>query len=273
MTGQVPAASILCMAVSAAVGIGLPIALCAYFKVKKKADLVPFFIGCAVFIVFALMLETAAHNLILSGGLGEKIKGNVWVYALYAGFMAGLFEETGRYVAFKTVLKKYRGKDINALMYGAGHGGVEALLLLGTAMISNIVMSVVINLGLGSMITGSAPQEALSQITDVFNTLINTPSYTFLLGSVERISAVAFHIAASVLVWFAAKRHGKFYLYPLAVLLHLALDALTVVLSGFELNVFALEAAIAVFAAVTVLIAVLVWKKNKDADIEQAAMT
>ena len=53
--------------------------------------------------------------------------------------MAGIFEETGRFLAFKTVLRKKQGKDINALMYGAGHGGFEAAALLGITMINNII--------------------------------------------------------------------------------------------------------------------------------------
>jgi uncharacterized membrane protein YhfC len=33
-------------------------------------------------------------------------------------------------------------------MYGAGHGGFEAIYILGVSMISNIVMSVTLNSGL-----------------------------------------------------------------------------------------------------------------------------
>ena len=99
-----------------------------YYK-KKGGQVSAFFVGCAVFVVFALLLESLVHNLVLKGlPVGEKILGNTLLYALYGGLMAGLFEETGRFLAFKTVLKKRQDNDRNALMYGAGHGGIECIL-------------------------------------------------------------------------------------------------------------------------------------------------
>lgn len=42
---------------------------------------------------------------------------------------------------------------------------------------------------------------------------------------VERIFAVMFHIGASILVFYACKDKKKFWLYPLAIVLHTAMDA------------------------------------------------
>ena len=142
MNGTVPVLSIVCMAVSLVIAFGVPIALFIYFRKKKGADILPFFIGCAVMFVFAFVLEAYAHQAVFASEIGKKIQNNVFAYALYGGFMAGLFEETGRFLAFKTVLKKKLGNDANALMYGAGHGGFEAIYLLGITSINNIIYSV-----------------------------------------------------------------------------------------------------------------------------------
>lgn len=267
MTETVFWLSIAFMAVSCLVSFALPVALLLWLRFVKKADLLPFFIGCAVMLLFALILESGVHRLVLGSAVGERIQGSTWLYALYGGFMAGLFEETGRFVAFKTVLRKKRDKDVNALMYGAGHGGFEAVVLVGLAMINNIVFSVLINLGQTELLTGSLSGELLTQIETAINQLITTPSYQFLLSGVERIIAVALHLSLSVLVWFAAKTRGKAYLYPVAIVLHMLVDGLVVVFSGFGLPTPALEGILLVMTALVALFAKRVWDRNAYSEV------
>ena len=259
---SVPALSILFMALATLFAFAAPIVLLIYYK-RKGADILPFFIGCAVFIVFALILEALAHKLILKGSLGQTIQGNILLYALYGGLAAGIFEETGRFVAFRTVLKKRLGNDRNALMYGAGHGGIEAILLLGFAYISNIVMSVLINAGQTDLLTATAAGEAAEQVKAVFETLTATAPWTYLLGMAERAVAITTHICLSVLVWFAAKKPGKGWLFPLAILLHAALDGIMVILAA-HLPVAAVEGCLVVMALGLVFLARAVWKKNAE---------
>ena len=182
MTATVPVSSIICMIITGMIAFAIPIVLFIYLVTKKKAKAVPFFIGCAVMLLFALVLESAVHGIVLGSPAGAKIRGNTWLYALYGGLMAGLFEETGRYVAFETVLRKYLGNDSNALMYGAGHGGFEAAALVGMSMVSNIIMSVMINLGQLDALTGELSGEALAQVEAAVDTLVTTKPVMFLAG-------------------------------------------------------------------------------------------
>ena len=260
---SVPILSILFMALAALFAFAVPIALLIYYK-KKGADVLPFFIGCAVFIVFALILEALAHKLILKGSLGQTIQGNILLYALYGGLMAGLFEETGRFLAFRTVLKTRLGNDKNALMYGAGHGGIEAVLLVGFAYISNIVMAVLINAGQAEQLTSGLTGAVADQVKTAVDALIATSPWTFLLGIVERAVAITTHICLSVLVWFAAKKPGKGWLFPLAILLHAALDGIMVILAA-HLPVVAVEGCLAAMGLLLVLLARHVWRKNAEA--------
>ena len=100
----VPALSIAGMAIAMLVSFALPIALFIYSKKKLYAKTAPFFIGCGVFVVMVVLLESLAHNLIL-GSTGTVITGNPLLYALYGGLMAALFEETGRYIAMRRFVK------------------------------------------------------------------------------------------------------------------------------------------------------------------------
>ena len=260
MSGTVPSLTIVCMAISCAVSFCLPVILLLYFRKKKGADFLPFFIGCAVMLVFALILEAAVHTVVLATPAGAFIQDHLWLYALYGGFMAGLFEETGRWIAFRTVLKHRQDKDANALMYGAGHGGFESIVLAGLTMINNITWSHMINSGNAAALTAPLSGDALAQAEAGIAALISTPSYQFLLGGIERILAITLHIALSVLVWFAVKWDGKLYLYPLAIALHFAVDAGGALLSGFGVNVVLIEIVVGIFTMLTALLARKVWR-------------
>ena len=267
MNETVPALSMVFMAVSSVIGFAIPIALLLYFRIKKRADILPFFIGCAVFFLFALVLEALVHQVILGSETGAKIQENTWLFALYGGLMAGLFEETGRFLAFKTVLKKHRGKDVNALMYGAGHGGCESAIVLGMTMINNLTYSVMINSGTIAAVLEPLPDDLKAQMETAVRALITTKPHEFLLGGAERLFAVTLHISLSVLVWFAAKKRGKFWLFPLAIGLHAFMDACAVILSGLGVNVLLIEAAVALIAVISVLIARRVWNVNAQAEV------
>lgn len=103
-----------------------------------------FLLGCVIFPLFALTLEGSVNRAVLYGPMGGAVTGNLWLYALFGGAMAGIFEECGRWAAFRLTRRWSRGPE-DALMYGAGHGGIEAALLAGSMMLNNLLVSVALN--------------------------------------------------------------------------------------------------------------------------------
>ena len=95
---QIGIISIAGMVFTLLVSFGVPLLLLWLIRRKTKADITSFFIGTVTFIVFALILEQILHT-IVKFTTGEIISGNIWLYGLYGGLAAGLFEETGRLVA------------------------------------------------------------------------------------------------------------------------------------------------------------------------------
>lgn len=270
MAGKVSALSIIFMVVSCIAGFAIPVILFVFFRKKKKADILPFFVGLGVMLVFSLILEAIVHQIVLGSPVGDKIKSSIWLYALYGGMMAGLFEETGRFLAFKTVLRKKNDNDINALMYGAGHGGFEAAYLLGQSMFNNIVFAILINSGSIFSITDRLSGDALTQMEATIEAMVTTPSYSFLIGIMERLFAVVLQIALSVIVWFAAKNSKKWYLYPAAIIIHFTVDAVAVVLSQYQVPILAIEAVICIMAVLAVLFARMLWDKySVSADLDE----
>ena len=268
MTYTVPVLSIIFILLAMLSGIAIPILLFIYFK-KKGCKAVPFWIGCAVMFIFAFLLEQIAHTVILGSGIGATIKGNILLYAVYGGFMAGLFEESGRFLAFKTVLKKYQENDRNALMYGAGHGGFEAFYLLGIGMINNLIYAILMNAGQTGVLTAGLSGSALTAVQSAFRTLSETSPFLFLLGILERFAAVAAQLSFSVLVWFAAKKGGRHtLLFPLAILMHLILDAGAVLLNHYISGALLVtELVICAISALFALFAFKVYRRNSVPDL------
>ena len=212
--------SIVFMSITAIISIGLPLVLFLVWRRKYGLKIVPMLVGMAAFIVFALVLEQLLHAVVLRAGADGKIALMAYsplLFVLYGAFAAGVFEETARFISFQLLKKKYGGVG-TGLSYGIGHGGIEAILLVGLTMISNIVFSALINSG-NTAVLGSDPSIAAS-----IDTLIQTDSTMFLLGGFERVLAVAVQISLSMLVWCAVKVKGKAWLYPVAILLHAAID-------------------------------------------------
>ena len=243
---NVPISSITGIAVSLVVSVGLPVALCIIVCRKTKARISSFFVGAATFVVFALILEQILHAIVLKAS-GTALTGNIWLYGLYGGLAAGVFEETGRYLAMKLCMKKNLNKQ-NAIMYGVGHGGIEAMLLAGMACVNNLVIAAMINGGQASLllsvsgVNDATYQQVLAQLMAVSS----TPSWQFYMVGLERISAIIFHISASYLVYLGVSRKKLPY-YLLAILAHFLLDALTVI-SAKYLPILAVEGLLLLFS-------------------------
>lgn len=215
---------------SLVISIGLPITLMVLVKKKLHAGMSALGIGALTFFVFALTLEQILHSIMLNAA-GDVLNGNIWLYALYAGLAAALFEETGRFVAMKFWMKKTLSKE-NALMYGVGHGGIEAVLIVGMTYISNLITVFMINSGqiaeqFAAIEEGPGKELALQSIS----VLWTTPGYQFFFAGVERVSAIVLQICLSYLVYRAVKSGEKKFFFA-ALGIHFLVDAGTVLLSN-----------------------------------------
>lgn len=219
------------MAANAFLGIAVPVCLAVYLVRKHRAKLSSILIGAGTFILFALVLESIVHQLVLKGPHGSDILGNTLLYALYGGLAAGVFEETGRFLSMKFLMKKEPSKPLPGIAYGVGHGGAEMLIIFGITMINNLVISALINSGQADAIFAKVPEEAAGQLQAQLDQLQTLGAGTLLIGLWERFSALILHLGLSMLVWVAVRKGGKWlWLFPAAIVLHAIVDAGAVLL-------------------------------------------
>ncbi len=258
---MVPTGSIILMAVNALVGIAVPIVLSWYLVRKYKVKISTILIGAATFIVFALILESIMHQLVLNGSHGAAIRENRLWYALYGGLAAGLFEETGRFLSMKFLMKKEPSTSLPAVAYGVGHGGAEMLLLFGLTMVSSLVLAAMVNAGQTDALLSQAPEEAGAALEAQLETLQNTTPGQCLLGLWERFSALILQLGLSCLVWVAVRKGGKWlWLFPAAIALHALIDGVVVLLQK-SVGLVVLESLIMVAAVGVAVLAYRVVKK------------
>ena len=258
---NIPTVKYIMFALQIAAGLLLPAALGLILRKKYGCRPLPFFVGCLVFLGFALVLESTVHNLVLTGSVGEKILSAPWLYALYGGLAAGLFEECGRYLAFRTVLRKAQDEDKNALMYGAGHGGIECFALLAVTGVSNLVYALLLSHGQEALLTAQVPEASLAQWEAIKLQLTQSAPEIYMLGIAERVLALALQLSLTVPVWFAAKDGVRAKgLLPLAVLLHAAVDGSTALLGGVLPSV-GVELVLLLETLAAALLARAIWKR------------
>ncbi len=259
--GTVSMASMAGMVFSLIVSMGLPVVLAVLFSRKFKGQLITIFVGAGTFIFFAMILEQLLHAVVLSAA-GTALTSNIFLYALYGGLAAALFEETGRYIAMRFFMKNNLNRA-NALMYGVGHGGVEAIMLMGMVSVNNLVTSTMINSG--SINAAMAQLDAATaQLTyEQLTALWQTPAFMFYMGGVERVSALVLQIGLSLFM-FRAVRNGRRNCLLLAFGVHFLVDFLTVIASDF-LPTLAVEMALVVISAAVIWYAVQICWEEKQA--------
>jgi len=267
LEASVPPATVICMVISAILSFAIPALLAYYLFRKYNCSLKPLLVGALTWIVFARIIEALAHQLILGSAVGATIQGNLILYALYGGIMAALFEEFGRLIVMKTALKNNFDNDRNGLMYGAGHGGIEAIVILGLSMVTNLMYAQQINahsLEPVYQVVKQMPEEQGIAVLQSLLTLTDTASGIFLLGLLERIPAIALHLAMSALVWKAVKDNKNGY-FVLSLAVHFVADFTTVVIAGLITNIVLAEVLIvAVCAVLSVLVYLFLKNKEKE---------
>lgn len=137
---------------------------------------------------------------------------------LTAGLSAGLCEELARYTSMRWLLKQRRDWP-GGVQFGAGHGGMEAILigLLALGSFASVLIAP------WAAVFG-VPEDQRAMVRHAARGYWALPWYLPVLAGWERVCAIAFHVGASVLV-MRAVTHRRLVWLVLAIALHTLLNA------------------------------------------------
>jgi len=245
--------------------IAMPIGLTIYLTRKYKQGWRLFWIGAATFI-FSQVLHIPFNTLVNPifnqfKFIALPVVVQTIISAVFLGLSAGLFEELSRFAMYRWVARDARSWS-RGLLAGAGHGGVEAIILGGLVLYGYIQMVSLRYADLATVVPAGQLDAVRSQIAAYWL----TPWYITLLGALERLFTIPFHLACSILVLQTFTRKQSWWV-GLAILYHALVDGTAVFASGMKLSALAIEGIIGIFAISSVEIIYVLFKPEPSIDI------
>ncbi len=181
--------------------------------------------------------------------------------AVFLGLSAGIFEETARYLVLRFWAKDARSWR-KAILFGAGHGGAEAIILGGLVLFGYFAMLAYRGVDPSQIVTADQLELAQQQMTAYWS----ASWYDTLLGAVERLFTIPCQIFMAVLVMQAFTRRNILWLFA-AIGYHALLDG-AAVLGVTYLGVHWTEAMIGLFGILSVVLIFVLRQPEPQPDPE-----
>ncbi len=236
-------------------------------KHKDRTSIRYLIAGAVGFMVSARVLEIGVHYfcIIADNPVSRFINGNTAAFVLYGVAMAGVFEECGRHIVLKYVMKKDRTRE-NAVMYGIGHGGIEILTVLLPSMASYLFIAAAFSRGSAedALRTLKITEDTAAAALPAVQTAASFGYGLMAMNVIERVLAMLLHIGLTVIVFYGVVNAKKGCL-PLAILLHMLMDTFAALYQRGEVPLWSVEVWAALWTGVTLYIAAKLYVKMKAA--------
>ncbi len=255
------------LAITVILMIAIPVIffICWRKKQKQQTKIGYLIAGAVGFIVSARVLELGVHLvcIVADNPVSRFINGNTVAFVLYGIIMAGVFEECGRYIVLKYIMKKNRTPE-NAIMYGIGHGGIEILAVLLPSMILYLVIAVLFSAGNieNALSTLNIAEDTAAAALPSVEAAAAFDYAMMAMNVLERLFAMLLHIGLTVVVYYGVCNANKACL-PIAILLHMLTDTFPGLYQRTIVPLWSVEVWTALWTAIIVFIAVKLYKKMK----------
>lgn len=202
---MVSTATLVTCIISLLVCLFLPPAILIAYTAKNKGRKIisAWFLGAAGFFVTQMLIRVPILTLLqTTPGFIAFSTNHAFLFALTLAFTAGLFELAGRFAVAKLMRKQLTYQ--RGFSAGLGHGGIEAMILVGMTYLNNILYIFMINGGTFDALVAEAAKTGVdvSALWQVKDSLMQTSPALFLLGGFERILAMICHLAMSLVVCY-----------------------------------------------------------------------
>ncbi|AZQ47365.1 YhfC family glutamic-type intramembrane protease [Bacillus sp. GX] len=181
------------------ISFGLPLLALLYAVWKKRY--IPYMLGVLAFVVSQILIRIPILNYVNGTSTDFQMFSVMQpvLFVLLLSLSAGIFEEVARFIAMRYFMKQRDWQS--GFLFGAGHGGIEAVLIVGIPVISLLLSQTAIQ---------------------------NGDSYYF--AGIERIFAMVLHIGLSFIILQAVVQK-KFRYVIYAILIHGTANALASIIS------------------------------------------
>lgn len=254
--------------------VAIPVIFFIYWRknYKQQTKINWLIAGAIGFIVSARVLELGVHMvcIVTDNPISRFINGNTIAYVLYGIIMAGVFEECGRYIVLKYIMKKNRTTE-NAVMYGIGHGGIEILAVLLPALITYLAVAVLFSAGdmENALSTLDITEETVSVALPSIQTAAAFDYGMMAMNVIERLFAMLLHIGLTVVVYYGVVTDKKICL-PVAIILHMLMDTFPALYQRSVVPLWTVEPWAGVWTGVAVFIAVNLYRKMKKSSSSES---
>ncbi|HAP03331.1 MAG TPA: hypothetical protein DCQ87_04910 [Lachnospiraceae bacterium] len=248
--------------------IAIPVCffICWRRKHREQTKISWLIAGAAGFVISARMLEVGVHYfcIVADNPVSRFINGNTAAFVLYGITMAGIFEECGRLIILKYILKKDRTRE-NAVIYGIGHGGIEILTVLLPAMILYLAIAVMFSQGdtEAALKTLNITEETATAALPSVQAAAAFDYAMMAMNVMERLLAMLIHIGLTIVVYYGVVNAKKLCL-PAAILLHMLADTFPALYQRGILPLWAVEIWIVFWTLMIMLIAAKLYKRMSE---------
>lgn len=215
------------------VSLVLPILAALAISSRIKHSLRPVILGALTFTFFQLLTRMPLIQVVLPSipYYNEFAASNHLIIVIFMGVTAGLFEEFGRFIVMKKFLKN-QNDTMSAVAFGIGHGGIEAILIVG---INSIFI-------------------LLYQLPFI------VPAQMFTAG-IERLLTLMLHIGLSIMVMKSVREHNFKWVF-LAFVVHSLVDIVVPTLYSITDSFLITEGALALFTIPIIVFSILNIRKE-----------
>ena len=242
----------------------IPVILGIILRRRFRVSWLLFGVGAFTFIG-SQIVHLPLNNLLSKIGVLPAGMHTGWMIvqsAIVLGLTAGICEELARVVGY-TILKKAR-KAEDGLMLGIGHGGIEAMIIIGVLTAGGIAQLFALR-GV-DLLSLNLGQDQLLNIQKQLDTF-NQPAIIGLLPLLERLLAMMLHVVLSMMVLYAFQQKKRIWVIW-AILYHAVVDAMAVVLSANEVDVLLIELAFFISLVPGVFWVIKVFGKQLKANVQ-----
>jgi len=260
---MVSTSTIIAVIVTLLLSLFLPIIVWIIYGIRNKGKGVwtAWLLGAAGFFVLQMLIRIPILNALSGNSDFQKFaEKNFLMYCFILAFTAGLFEVIGRYGVAKILRKKLTYE--RGVAAGLGHGGIEAIIIVGLTYINNLIYIVMINTGGFDIMTEQVQNQGIdvSGLVTVKETLLHSSSGIFYLAGYERVLTMILHLALSLLVFYFVFKGKDLIGIIVCLVIHTFVDFTVVVTNGMSTeylgNIFSQTTAYIVLYAFLTVIAI-----------------